>query len=315
MKLTLITPVYREAKSLVKFLEKLESQTNTNFEAIFVVDTNTEKVLNIIDEHRAKIKGEVKIIFNAKRSGRTDAITNAINNATGDYAMILSATNWFDAKMVETVFKKLDAKKHPDILEFNARFKDPIKFDGKVRKSFKANEDKEDVIAFTYPFDFNKVYVLPVLKEATKLPSLSKRQNSRYTVELVFKSILMAHTFASTSTKIVRSRKSVGSSFNPLKISREWEELISQETFSKYKSALDYNRYYATKIIYANLAATTKNKVLITKMNEIIKTNFEDASLTFFKDNKYILSVNKESEILRKHKNQSAEKAFKALND
>lgn len=316
MKLTLITPIYREPKDFIRFLERLEDQTNHNFEAIFVIDTNLENVLNIVDEHSSKIKGEVKVIFNSKRGGRTEAVYTAAQHATGNYAMILSVTNSFDDKMVDTVIKKLEAKKEPDILEFNAAYKEPIKFDGKVRKPFKGGEfDKEDAMAFTYPFDFNKVYRLETLREAIKLPSLSKRLNSRYTIELVFKAFLVANTYATTSAKIVKSKKSVGSSFNPLKISREWDELISQESFSKFKSSLDYNRYFATKILYSALAATTKNKVLATKMNELITTKFEDPSLDFFKTNKYILSVTKESEILRKNKNHTPERAFKAIND
>lgn len=317
MKLSLITPVYREAKDLQRFLERLTLQTNENFEAIFVIDTNNENVLKLIDDFTPKIKGKLKVIFNSKRGGRTEAVYTGIENATGEYSVIFSVTNSFDERMVDTVLAKLDAAQYPDILEFNARFKDPIKYDGTVRKQIKTAKefDKDEIFAYTYPFDFNKIYKTTVLVETTKLPSLSKRLNSRFTVELACKALLVANTYASTKTKIVRSKKSIGTTFNPLKISREWDELISQEAFSKYKQSLEYNRYFVTKILYVSLAATTKNKVLVGKMNELIKTKFEDQSNDFFATNRFMLSVNKESETLKKFKNQPSDKAFKALND
>lgn len=314
MKLSIITPVYRESKMIEKFMERLSKQTSKDFEVIFTVDTNTEDVLKIIDDYKSKIKGTVKVIYRSKRSGRNYSIMRAFKIITGDYAVITSLSDSFEDTLVSSCLAAAKDK-GSDIIEFRARIKEPIKIEGQIRKPFNKVtniETLEDVFAFSYPFDFNKIYKASVLKEVAKLPLFTTKLNSRYAVEIVFKALLVAKSYSTIDKKIIRSKRIIDDSFNPLRMIREWKEVVQREEFKPYYSALVYNFLFTNAFIISGITATAKNKVLYSKYDTEVK-GFISHINNFYETNRFIIARSKENELLLKHRNKDTNKLYKEI--
>lgn len=314
MKLSIITPVYRESKMIEKFMERLIKQTSSDYEVVFAVDTNTEDVLKVIDEFKPKLKGEVKVLYHSKRSGRNYSIMRAFKVMSGDYAVIVSLSDSFEDNMVETCLA-VAKDKGSEIIEFRARIKEPIKIEGKNRKVFNkvANiETMEDIFAYSYPFDFNKIYKSSLLVDVAKLPLFASKLNSRYAIEIVFKALLIAKSYATVDKKIIRSKRIVDDSFNSLRMVREWKEVLTREEFRPYYSAINYNFLFTHSFIISGITASTKNKVLYAKYENEVKGFISNIN-NFYETNKYVLAKSTENELLVKYKNRDTSKLYKEI--
>ena len=313
MKLSIITPIYKGTQFLPKFFERLAEQTNKNFELVLVVDTNNQKPLNYLEKYKEKIKGEIKLVFNSKRCGRTNALAKGVEVATGDYSIILSASNRFNEESVDQLLKLIKEKK-TDVIEFRSRFWSPIRYKGKIRKKFTKStniKDDKSVLAYTQPFEFNKIFKTSVLDEVVKMPAFNKRLNSRYSIELVFKALINAKTYSTSNLKIIRSKKDDGILFNPLKLHREWEEMLSKDEFKKYFEELNYNQYFTYKVIYVGYLGVLKNKTLSNKFEIEFNKTFKEKNNNFYEANQYYIRKNRESTLLKMYKGKKTLKLFR----
>lgn len=313
MKLSIITPIYKGTQFLPKFFERMAEQTNKNFELVLVVDTNNQKPLSFLDEYKDRIKGDIKLVFNSKRCGRTNAVAKGVEAATGDYSIILSTSNRFNEETVDQLLDLVKEKK-TDIIEFRARFWSPIRYKGKIRKKFNKStniaEDKS-ILAYSQPFEFNKIFKTSVLTEVVNMPAFNKRLNSRYSIELVFKAFIKAETYSTSNLKIIRSKKDDGILFNPLKLHREWEEMLSKDEFKDYFEALSYNQYFTYKVIYMGYLGMLKNKTLNSKFTAEYNNKFHENESNFFEANQYFVRKNAETDLLKMHKGRKAVKLYR----
>lgn len=223
MKLSLIVPIYKQKKHLPKFLEKMTKQTSNEYEIIFVVDTENDNVISIIDFYKNQLKGKIRVIFNTKRSGRRFAVTSAIRIAQGDYSLILSVTNSFENTMIEKV-NEVCKEKGTDIIEFRSRIKSPIKTTGMLRKTFSKPIDltkDHTPLAYCYLFKFNKIFKTEILKKVIKIPKINPQVNSRFSIELLLKVLIIAKTYSTKNIKIIRLKVSKDSDINPLSLFRQ----------------------------------------------------------------------------------------------
>lgn len=304
MKLSLITPVYKRAKPLERYLERLSDQTNKNFEVILVVDTNTDNVLEVIDNAPKSLKKKIRIVYNSKRSSRTDAIVLGVQKAVGEYSLISYVENGFDDEMVNSIINIAKNKK-ADIIEFKAKFSSPIRFSGDIRKQFNKTvnlEENSDVSAFTYPFDFNKVYRTSVLLEASKY-KLPVRVNSRFSIDLVYIPLLVAKTYSTANKAIISSKSKELKGFNPMQMIRQWESLnkLSKDYFNLESiSRYEYAQYFTEVVFMSAIAKTTKNKVLISKFENKLKKQMQTTFETILESNKYAQLNQKEKGLLYK---------------
>ncbi len=225
MKLSIIVPVYKGVKKLSKFLEQLSVQTSNDYELIIVVDTLKEDALKEVDSYLSNlptVKENFKLVFNSKRTGRTSAINDGISVSSGDYTILMSNTDVFGKTFVASAIQT--AIKHKsDIIEFNAPIKTPIKIEGKVRKIFKPEtqiDENADIFAYVYAFDFNKLYKTEILKKGSQFLFTSPI-NSRYSIELIFKALIVARTFSSVDKELVFYKSEISENFNPLKQIRQ----------------------------------------------------------------------------------------------
>lgn len=272
MKLSIIVPIYKEAKKLRHYLEQLEVQTSNDYELILVIDTLKEDSLKEVDaflEAYPQVKENFKLIFNSKRTGRTSAIRDGIKNATGDYTVLMSNTDVFGKGFVENVIQ-IAQKYKSDIIEFKPTMKSPIKFEGKIRKIYKPEtkiDENSDILAFTYAFDFNKIYKTSILKNSSQF-LFTYPVNSRYSIELIFKALIVAQTYSSIDKELVLYKSEISENFNPLKQIRQWKSAISFITKTldnRCYSEWIYNFLYMQTQFTLKVVDKAKSKVLSSK--------------------------------------------------
>lgn len=320
MKISYITPIYRDSKHLSKFLSAFATQTKTTFELVLVVDTNAEGVLDVIEAIPAKLKRRVKVIYNSKRSGRNDAIKNGAALASGDYSMITSVADSFDNNFVLNTLKLIKEKDGVDIIEFKAKFKDPIKFAGKIRKTQNKTiviKDNKKILAYTYPFDFNKIFKTEVLRGVAKLPKVLD-VNSKFSIKYAYLPFYVADTYSTSNKTLVISKSTLASNFNPLLINRQWKSLIeldSKYLDDAYYTELMYAKMFHQLVFMFGFVGVSKNKVLLTKLNTMYKKGLKEEFENFFTENKYMLLDNKETALITDNDTPSKlTKVFKRMN-
>ena len=303
MKISYITPVYKDVKHLKKFLGAFSTQTKQLFELILVIDAKEKKILNIIDDAPSKLQKKIRVIYNSKRMGRNNAITYGVNIASGDYSMILSLGNIFGDKMVENTINIINEKKGVDIIEFKAKFKTPIKFDGKIRKMRNNSielEGNSKFVAYSYPFDFNKIFKTQVLLEASQLTKMIE-VNSKFSIKYAYLPFYVAKTYATTNKTLIVAKSTLSSNFNPLLINRQWNSLIEYDSKNKdnmYNSEFMYAKMFHQLVFMYAFVGTSKNKVLLQKQNKLYKDGLKHEFENFFTDNKYMLSDNEETDLI-----------------
>lgn len=292
MKLSIIVPVYKESKLLDKFLKKMTEQSSKNFELVLVVDTSADGVLDVVQDYSKKLDKKIKLIFNEKRSSRSIAIHMGAKEAKGDYSIIMSTGNHIDKDFISTATAIIKTNKS-DIIEFRAKFASPIRFDGKIRKTYSQPteiSEHPEIIAFTYPFDFNKIIKTSTLQEGYKF-KIPVELNSRYSIDVVYLTMLVAKTYSTVNKTLVVSKSEVSENFNPLKMIRQWESLQKVMTdFSTvdFKERLNYAQYFAQVMFMASITKASRNKVLDKKLNDKFKKQNENEFKDLFQTNKYM---------------------------
>lgn len=107
-KITVFTPTYNRAHTLPRLYESLNDQTSNNFEWLVVDDgssDNTEELVNhFIEEANFPIQ-----YLKQKNQGKHIAINRGMNNANGDYFMVVDSDDYLLPKAIE-VFDKLILK-------------------------------------------------------------------------------------------------------------------------------------------------------------------------------------------------------------
>ncbi len=300
MKLSILIPVYKEAKLLSKFIAKMNEQTSKDFQLVFVMDTNKEKTLSVVD---GPSQSKCKLIYNSSRSGRAEGIKDAISEATGSYSIIMSTSDTFKKTFVADAIKLLE-KQNSDIVEFQAKMKEPIKFVGKIRHSVPKETnfwEKPEIIAYSYFFDFNKFFKTSVLKKIIHLPE-NAISNSRYSVDITTKAFSVAKTYSNTNKTFVTSKRDISQSFNPLKLVREWESIIrtvkSKPVLQLFADEVSYACYSHIAVFLFAFTGVTKNKILAKKLPVNFKKLMEKEMSTFFESNKYIMKNTAEAKFL-----------------
>lgn len=309
MKLSLICPVYKQPRHFEKFLESMSRQENQNFELVIVVDSSSDEELSLLEQFKEKIKAKIHLIYNLKRVGRNKAISQGIKIAKGDYINVATITDVFYDDATNRMLN-LISQKPADIIEFQARLRSPIWFQGKQRKLVEGVvtiENDPSIVAYTYPFDFNKLYKKSVIKNAIETAP-AKSHNSRFAVNFVMKAFKFAKTYANENIKITRCKSEFPEDANTLLVMREWKNLLDSEMRSetgKFIPELQYAMLFGISMFLVPFTHMTKNKLLIDKLDVAI-VNEKKLYETLIDANKYMLLQNEEVTALRENNTHHA---------
>lgn len=107
MKVSVIVPIYKVEKFIVKCAESLLSQTLEDVEFIFVDDASPDNSIKLLKDSIKKFpqrKGQVKIITHEQNKGLPAARNTGLSIASGDYIFHCDSDDFVDADMLETFY-------------------------------------------------------------------------------------------------------------------------------------------------------------------------------------------------------------------
>lgn len=108
-KISIIIPVYNNAKELGECLDSLKNQTFKDYEVIIVDDGSTDDLNSVLKAH----EGEIKAVLRQRRQGPAVARNYGFKEATGDYLLFCDSDIVLKPRMLESMVNELD--NHPEI--------------------------------------------------------------------------------------------------------------------------------------------------------------------------------------------------------
>ena len=103
--ISVIVPIYKVEKYLIKCIESILSQTYTNLEIILVDDGSPDKCGEICDEYEKK-DSRIKVIHK-KNGGLSDARNAGLDIMAGNYVAFVDSDDWIEPQMYEHLLAKL----------------------------------------------------------------------------------------------------------------------------------------------------------------------------------------------------------------
>lgn len=109
MKVSVIIPVYNEAKEITSCLESLNAQSYKNIEVIVVDDGSTDKTLEVISNFKSEISNLKLLDQNHKGPGSARNLGAA--NASGKILVFVDADMTFDKNFIEKLTSPINSGK------------------------------------------------------------------------------------------------------------------------------------------------------------------------------------------------------------
>ena len=313
----------KKETSIKKFFSKLSSslRNQKEIEIIFVVE-NDYNLINYIQDFQNKNNNcIVKFIFSNRENSLNMILEQANKLITNDYLFFLSYPSRIVPGFFNTITKIIEFNT-PDIIEFKPSLLNSIKWNPKDRlKSEKYNttlriKENPEIIAFTYPFIFNKVISTNLLNTTLKsflTDTMYDASNILFTY-LVYLLFLKANKYYYLPNQLLSIEIEEKHILNYNSILSQWE-IIQNKYVSenKYLEEVSYAKFFYLKVILCSLYSQNKSNIKdkITnkkhvsnlsqkkyqeKLDHIIYSEFKD----FHLKNKYMLiSELKEVNILK----------------
>jgi glycosyltransferase len=96
MKISIVTPTFNSAKTILDTCKSITSQTYQNFEHIIIDNLSTDGTLELIKNHYKDKNLEDKLfVFSEKDFGISDAFNRGITKATGKIIAILNSDDYY----------------------------------------------------------------------------------------------------------------------------------------------------------------------------------------------------------------------------
>lgn len=105
MNLTVIIPVYNEAKTLPEIIQRVQD-TGLVSEILCIDDGSVDNSREILSELNSK--GIVRAIFHERNQGKGAAVRTGISAATGDYILIQDADLEYDPRDYKNLIKPIE---------------------------------------------------------------------------------------------------------------------------------------------------------------------------------------------------------------
>lgn len=113
MKISIITVVYNNEKTIKEAIESVLYQSYSNIEYIIIDGNSSDSTVYIIDEY----KDRLGYFISEKDKGIYDAMNKGINAATGDVIGILNSDDLYqDTNVIETVMNQFNQNPSIDIV-------------------------------------------------------------------------------------------------------------------------------------------------------------------------------------------------------
>lgn len=139
-KVSVVVPIYKVEKYIIRCVDSILNQTYTNIEIILVDDGSPDKCGKIADEYAQK-DTRIKVVHK-QNGGLSDARNYGMQYVKGEFTLFVDSDDWLAKQMIEVmVNKSLEIK--ADIVQtaFYYAYEDQLLFDDRYY-----SEDMPDVI-------------------------------------------------------------------------------------------------------------------------------------------------------------------------
>lgn len=153
VKVSIIIPVYKKEKYLTECIESILNQTFSCFELICINDCSPDSCPSILREFEKK-DSRIRIINNKQNKGAAYARNIGIENAVGEYVLILDADDLYDKELVRLAYNKCkeerldvafwDFAKYNMVTEKTVNYTMPLPMKEKCKSRVFSNWDIKD---------------------------------------------------------------------------------------------------------------------------------------------------------------------------
>lgn len=273
MKLTLISSITEDYRDLRYFLKSLTEQDNQDFEIILCLNksSNNKRIFDVIQEHYEFFGSRLKFLVNSRRESIQYTLANAFALAKGEYVTVLNSDTTIKKYLVReisTYASDLDV----DILEFKPRMIGSIAWKPHPRIQNVNTRikiaDSPDIIAYSFPFIFNKIYKKSLIKKLIKFKP-STVTDTKLAIELNYRLLLLAKTYSYIDIRIKREYFGVDNWINPHSFITKFDALepFFKTSDRKLMHEFNYAKYFFIKIFLAGLLTDTNYRNINTIMN------------------------------------------------
>lgn len=153
LRISVIVPMYNCAPYLEECIESLRGQTFENFEVLCVDDCSTDGSL---DTAKELVQGDGRFRFFEleKNSGQSAARNVALDNARGDYIVLLDADDYFVGDALEKMIVRADRQQLDDLYFSAQAFYESKELFEQVREEYNNRPAFEDVTTGMRLFTF-----------------------------------------------------------------------------------------------------------------------------------------------------------------
>ncbi|MHA0272874.1 glycosyltransferase [Mycoplasma sp. 48589B] len=325
MRLSIISLVGDDASYVDTFLSSLKEQETQSFEVILCVNKNSEakNIFKIARKYYEFFGSRLVLITNSKDNSYQHNLVSAFRIVKGDYVTVINSDSsikrYFIGDMIEHA-----QRFNVDVLEFKPRLVGTVRFKPKERGEFDKVLDinkNPNVIAYTYPFIFNKIFKKALVKKIAKYrPKVSN--DTVMCLEINYLLMMEAKKYKYLDFRIIREFISSDTWFNTKTVLDAFRviEDNAKRMNLKIQEELKYAKYYFVKLlltgflsetyfVYRHFSKTDKeqleekrSKLLIQKHDEILaKLEASPDFQTFLTTNMYMLQDNVETGMLREN--------------
>lgn len=318
MKLSIISVVEKNNKSILVFLRDLAKQTNQDFELILIIQKSNNQILRELEQCPTELNDKIKIIFNYRDISYEKLLFKGFELSSGDYACVVNLPIAFKHSIIQHFIDKIDQFK-TDIIEFKPRLIGGVKFKPKARLNQDVIYDQTNkmFIAYAFPYIFNKLFKRDLINRVLTIKS-NYVNNSKFAVELLYYLLFNAQTYKYLDYRVLREQ--VNSDFvimtnvfektwvaldNYLKINNiklhhelDYAKAYYQVLLTPGMLTEDTNRFF--NIILGTKKASRRTKINLVKINEQILQMYRNNLENFAIKNIYMNSNLKENELLSK---------------
>ena len=127
-KVSIIIPVYKVEKYIVRCIDSILAQTYSDWELLLVDDGSPDQSGVICDEYVAK-DSRIRV-FHKENSGVSAARNYAIDRALGEYITFVDSDDWLDSECLDMCVNEIESNSL-DLLQFGYR---EVSSDGNILK-------------------------------------------------------------------------------------------------------------------------------------------------------------------------------------
>lgn len=233
--ITTIVPAHNEEKNILLIIDRILStfkEFNLNGEIIVINDGSRDSTSQLVERKIKDNPGLIRMITHDKRKGIGASFWDGVDNAKGDFVVMIPGDNENDPREILQYHELL---KYVDIVI-------PFIFNKEVRSLFR------NAVSFIYRFIINATFATnfnytngTILYRKSILKELDYRSNGFFfQTDILIRTVKKGYLFAEVPCRLDKRKEGVSKLFtfsSLFKLAREYLHLVRDYYFRKNKKA------------------------------------------------------------------------------